>query len=412
VKNLTDHSESEVFVYSNEYSDIANFLRENTTVKHYININDLQELIDEGKSLIQQGEKRVVDYVVNEDILTTLMYTSGTTGNPKGVMLTHKGITKNCVAILQNCFLWESTLLVCPLYHGSGFSGTLGMLISGCQVAINTSLKTLPSDFAKYKPRVIILVPLFIETLYKQILGAAGVNTDIAVLKQIASKVFGGNLEIIVSGGAPLDSKNVDNYLNLGITILNAYGLTETSAIVSISRNNYLKADSVGPILPGFEVKIIDPDENGNGEILTKSEFTMLGYYKNEDTTAETIEDGWLKTGDIGYIDKDGFLYVSGRKKNMILLSNGKNVYPEELEFAMQKHIPYIKEVVVYASNEEIIAEVFLDTDNYPDCVTQLDKDILHFNDTQAIFKNINKTIIRDTEFPKTTTRKIKRQYK
>ncbi|MCL2628833.1 MAG: AMP-binding protein [Oscillospiraceae bacterium] len=420
VKSLIDHCGAEVFVSSNTYVDYIDYLRNNNeTVQHYFSMDNIYDFVKKGKELIKQGDLRYESKAINNDVLMALMYTSGTTGNPKGVMLSHKNISKCVENSLKYIKFWDSTLLVLPLHHVSGFVGTLGMLVSGCRVAINTSLKTLPSDFAKYKPRVIILVPLFIETLYKQILGAASGNTDDAVLKQIAGKVFGGNLEMILCGAAPIDKKYVNYYLDFGIDLLQSYALTESVAIVAVNRNNYNLAGSSGLVIPNCEVKIVDPDENGNGEILTKSEFTMLGYYKNEQATAETIEDGWLKTGDIGYIDEDGFLFISGRKKNLIVLSNGKNVYPEEIEFDL-KNTPLLKEVVVredtsaQGSTDVIIAEIFPDFDmankqGIDDLQEHFDKTIAAYNKTTSVFKRIQRVILRDTEFPKTTTKKIKR---
>jgi long-chain acyl-CoA synthetase len=413
VKNLMDHSGAQVFVYSATYADVSAYLRENGAgIKHFISADSLRELVEKGDLLIQRGEKSVVDYKVDNTALAALSYTSGTTGNPKGVMLSHSNIAKNAVAICQNTFFPDSGFLVLPLHHAAGFMGVWCMLIYGTTVAINQGLKTLQSDFMKYKPRIIVLVPLFVETFYKQIISAYKKQNEKVSLTEIAKQVFGGELSIIICGGAPLDGKYVDGYLDMGIKVLNIYGLTETSGVIAFNRNHYFRAESVGQIIPNCEVIISNPDEKGHGEIFAKGSHIMLGYYKNEQATAETFDGEWLKTGDIGYMDEDGFLYISGRKKNMIILSNGENVYPEEVEFALLKHIPYIKEAVVYAGDDEIIAEVFLDTENHPDCAARLDKDILAFNETQAAYKNINRTIIRDTEFPKTTTKKIKRQYK
>jgi len=190
------------------------------------------------------------------------------------------------------------------------------------------------------------------------------------------------------------------------------YGLTECTGVVSVNRNQWYRDGSIGQVLPCCEVKIKEPNEDGHGEICVKGDIVMLGYYKNEQATKDTFDGEWFKTGDIGYMDDDGFLFISGRKKNLIILSNGKNVYPEEVEFALLNGIPYIKEAVVYAQDDAIVAEVFLDTENVPDCVSRLDGDIVALNQTLPPYKNIGKTIIRDTEFPKTTTKKIKRQYK
>ena len=256
------------------------------------------------------------------------------------------------------------------------------------------------------------MVPLFAETFYKQIMALAGGDTSKENLLKLATAVFGGNLKTIGCGAAPIDVKYINGYRELGIEFVEGYGLTECAGVVSTNRNQYYRDGSVGQILPNSKVKIAEPDDDGNGEIYAKGDHIMLGYYKNEQATEEAFDGEWFKTGDIGYMDEDGFLFISGRKKNMILLSNGKNVYPEELEFALLKHIPYIKEAVVYADGNTIVAEVFLDTDNNPDCASRLDGDVAEFNKTQAAYKNIGKTVVRDTEFPKTTTKKIKRQYK
>jgi len=256
------------------------------------------------------------------------------------------------------------------------------------------------------------MVPLFVEFFYKQIIAAAKGNDDKALLKKIATETLGGNLTTIICGAAPLDKKYIAGYCDFGITILEAYGITECSPAVSINRNHYHRAGSVGPVIPVCEVKIDDSDMYGHGEIYVKGGIVMLGYYNDEKATKDTFDGEWFKTGDIGYFDADGFLYIAGRKKNMILLSNGKNVYPEELEFALQNQIPYIKEVVVRSDDELIIAEVFLDKEKDPDCINRLEQDISLFNRTQALYKHIGRTIIRDTEFSKTTTRKIKRHGK
>jgi long-chain acyl-CoA synthetase len=193
--------------------------------------------------------------------------------------------------------------------------------------------------------------------------------------------------------------------------VFNGYGISECSPVVSINRNKYFRDESVGSVLPGVELKIMEPDEGGNGEICVKGDIVMLGYYNNKQATSETFDGEWFKTGDIGRLDKDGFLYISGRKKNLIVLSNRKNVYPEDLESTLLD-IPYIKEVVVYAEGDIIVAEVFLDNENKSDNALRLDSDIVAINRTLPPYKNIGKTVIRDTEFPKTTTKKIKRRYK
>lgn len=414
IRSLINHSGADVLVFSDAFVDIATHLQGiETTIKHYININDLPELVTRGNLLIQNNEKTIVNYQVDDNALATMIYTSGTTGVAKGVMLSHKNIASNAVGASQTILLPDSSLLVLPLHHSFAFTASvLTTLIQGCSIAINHSLKTLQSDIIKYKPRNLIMVPLFIETLYKQIKGAAGKNNDKENLSKIAKHVFGDNLAIIVSGGAPIDKKYIIGFKEFGILVLEGYGITECSPIISVNRNQYYNVGSVGQVIPTCKVKILNPDESGHGEICVNGDIVMIGYYNNELATEEAFEDEWFKTGDIGYLDKDGFLFISGRKKNLIILSNGKNVYPEELEFDILNHMPYVKETVVYADNNKIVAEMFLDITDNPDIDVQIDGDIARLNEILPYYKNIDKIVIRKTEFQKTTTKKIMRQYK
>ena len=412
IKNLIDHSGAEVIVYSNSYSNIATSLQEgNANIKHYINMTSLTEWVDKGKSLIANGNNSVVDYVINNDSMSTLSYTSGTTGSPKGVMLSHSNLAHDAVSSSESVCFPDTSLLVLPLHHIAGFMGALCMLMYGSAIGINSSIKTLPSDFQKYQPGITVLVPLFLETFYRQINALAAKSEGRATPEQVAKQLFGSSLSVIICGAAPLDGKYIDEYLKLGITVLNVYGLTESAGTTTINRNEYFRAGSVGQAISCSQITISNPDENGHGEVYTKGGHIMLGYYKNEQATKDTFDGEWFKTGDIGYMDADGFLYISGRKKNVIILNNGKNVYPEEVEFALLKKLPYVKEAVVSANNNEIIAEVFLDTDNSPNCASQLDTDIIELNKILPPYMNINKTVIRDTEFPKTSSKKIKREY-
>lgn len=428
---LTD-SDANILVFSSNYADVADYMKNRgMMMRHYINMNTILSLLEKGNSLLRNGEKSIVDYKINDMALAAILYTSGTTGMAKGVMLSHQGIVNNAIDCSRNNELLCSNLQVLPLHHSFGFISICVMLIQKTETCINSSLKNVLADLDKFKPINIVLVPLFVETFYKKIwdtakkqqkdkqlrmlikISNAMLKTGIDMRRQLFKSVlrsFGGNLRFIVCGGAPLDEKYVMGFRDFGIYIMNGYGITECSPIVSANRNYYYRDGSVGLIIPGVDVKIMEPDESGHGEICVNGDIVMLGYFKNEQATREAFDDEWFKTGDIGYLDDDGFLFISGRKKNVIILSNGKNVYPEELEFALLNQIPYIKETVVYAESNLIVAEVFLDTENDSDCVSRLDGDILQFNKTQAPYKNISRTVIRETEFPKTTTQKIKRQ--
>lgn len=434
IKNILNDSSTEVLIYSDYFADVAKYLKNNgATVRSYINMNTLSALIETGKSLIQAGDNRIVDYIVNNHAMAALLYTSGTTGVAKGVMLSHHGIARVVVGACQSVKVRGNNLLVLPLHHSFGFVGSLSfMMLSGSEIVINSSLKNLLTDMEKFKPHNIFLVPLFVETFYKKIWDKAKEQRKDGLLKALIKisnallkigidirrkffksvlTAFGGNLELIVSGGAPIDDKYVQGLRNFGITTLNGYGITECSPVVSVNRNDYYRDGSVGQVLPICEVKILAADASGHGEICVKGDNVMLGYYKNEQATKEAFEEGWFKTGDIGYLDKDGFLFISGRKKNLIVLSNGKNVYPEELEFTLLNNITYIKEAVVYAKSNVIVAEVFLDTEKSPDGKSTIDSDVIKLNQTLPPYMSIGETVIRDTEFPKTTTKKIKRIY-
>ncbi|MCL2603343.1 MAG: AMP-binding protein [Defluviitaleaceae bacterium] len=434
IQNLLNDSGAEAIVYSDSYSDIIGNIKESDSkINQFINMESISELIKKGDSLIKQGEKAVVDYTIDNKAIAAIIYTSGTTGISKGVMLSHFNFACNTVAACQHVGIFGSNMLVLPIHHTFGFTaGVCAMLLKGSEIFINSSLKNVLSDLGKFKPCNMFLVPLFVETFYKKIWSGAKEKGKEELLKKLIKiskallkigidvrrvlfksvlKAFGGNLKLIVSGGAPIDEKYIDGLRCFGINVLNGYGITECSPIVAVNRNSHYKSGSVGQVLPCCEVKISEPNENGHGEILVKGDIVMLGYYKNEQATEDAFYGEWFKTGDIGYLDKNNFLFISGRKKNLIILNNGKNIYPEELEFVLLDYIPYIKEVVVYADDNVIVAELFLDIEIEPNYAERLDNDIVELNRKLAVYMNIGKVVIRDTEFPKTTTKKIKRQY-
>ncbi len=348
------------------------------------------KLLSNGEELVAQGNSDFEKIVVDMNQVAAIHYTSGTTGVSKGVMLTHKNITSNACSSNENVKVYTTSVAVLPLNHTYGIAASiLAMLNVGTTICINNSMKRISSDFKYYKPEHLFLVPLYIEVLYKRIWQTAKTKNKDKSLRRITKvsdfllkigidvrkylfkdiiEGFGGELKLIVCGGAPLDPKYVSGFRSFGINVLNGYGITECSPIVAVNRNEYYCDGSVGRILSCNEVKIINEDENGEGEILVKGTNVMAGYYKNEVETNKVIIDGWFNTGDIGKIDKDGFLFITGRKKNLIILSNGKNIYPEELEMLLLT-IPYVNEALVYSVKGEkdkelsITAEVFLDTE-------------------------------------------------
>ena len=294
------------------------------------------------------------------------------------------------------------------------------------------SIKTIQSDLKKQKPYNFSGVPLVVETIYQRIWRTARSTGREDVLKKGIKisrflmklgidrrrKIFatildnlGGNLDMIICGGAALDPKYEAGMHDFGIEVYNGYGMTECSPAITCNRPDKSKPGSVGVPLDCCEIKINNPDEEGVGEIYVRGTNVMVGYYNDPEATAAVFDGEWLKTGDYGRIDEDGFLFMVGRKKNLIVLSNGKNVSPEEIEVKISQSIEYVQEVLVYDEDGQIIAEVFLNESDYPDARERIMDDMKEVNKAMASFKRVNKTIVRDEEFPKTTTLKIVRKY-
>ena len=236
---------------------------------------------------------------------------------------------------------------------------------------------------------------------------AFGIDARKKLFKEIHDS-FGGKLEVIICGGAPLDEDVERGFYDLGIQVINGYGITECSPVVAVNRPHDFRFGSVGKVLPCNKVRIIDPDKDGIGEVLVKGSNVMKGYYKDPEATAEAFEDEWFRTGDFGKIDKDGFLFITGRKKNLIVLSNGENVSPEEIENKLIK-LPYVKEVAVYEEDREIVGEFYLDEDAFSEARKMLENDVDFYNRSVPNYKNIGKIKVRTIPFEKTTTMKIKR---
>lgn len=420
---LTD-SDSTMLVYSNTYSDIAECLKAKFPDMRYINMKEIPSIITDGKALLASGYMEYINTEVNKDDLASIVYTSGTTGKSKGVMLTHNNFCSCMYGASCNATLTGSSLLVLPLHHTFGLvASVFAVMYYGYSIYINKSLKKLSDDFKKCKPQNLFAVPLIVETLYKNIWATAkkqGKDKALKVLIKISNaflkcridlrkvffksvlSAFGGKLDLIVSGGAPLDPKYIRVFQAFGITVLNGYGITECGPIVAVNRNKFNVIGSVGLPLCCNEVRIAD-----DGEVLVKGDNVMLGYYHNEDENKKAFVNGWFKTGDIGSIDKYGALHITGRIKNLIILGNGENISAESIEEEIYT-IPYVKEVIAYGKDNVIVAEVYLNED-IPDAKDRINADIQKVNQHLPQIKNIGKVIIRDTEFPKTTTKKIKR---
>lgn len=420
VKELLIQSDCAAVFVSKNYADLV----ENNAEIPVFSLSKLSEYIDEGQKLIDSGKTEYADYSIDIDKLAAIFFTSGTTGNSKGVMLSHKNMAADINFACKNFRLDGDTLAVLPFHHTFGLITAIFKVFNyRHSTYINKGLRHIQKDLQTVKPQTVFWVPLFIETFYKNIMETARKNGKDKTLLRAAKisdlllrfgidirrrifksvhEAFGGNLEYIICGGAPLDAKYVKAFRSWGINILNGYGITECAPVVSVNRNFYWRDGSVGQVLDGCQVKIAD-----DGEILVKGDNVMMGYYKDAAITKEVLSDGWYHTGDLGHIDKDSFLFITGRKKNLIILSNGENISPEEIESKIMSD-EAVKEVVVYGKNGMLVAEIFpneayIGNQNYfDDLAAQL-------NQQQPLYRQIGKVVLRDAEFEKNSTKKILR---
>jgi len=422
---LLINTEISCIICSERYYDKINKLRSKLDFEHlYVIERDIPNLISHGKRLIDRGDRSFIDYRVQDDECCAILYTSGTTSKPKGVMLSHKNIATDTVVSIRNVFFAGTSILVLPLHHTFSFTASvLCVMLSGRTIAINKNLKDMKIDLQKYQPQNLVLVPMIVESLFRQIwIKAKKKNKDktlngLIVISNTLLKIkidlrkilftnirksFGGKLDFIISGGAPIQDKYVKGLRELGIQILNGYGITECSPVLAVNRNYYFRDHSVGTALDGIEISIID------NEVCVKGDVVTQGYYKDSVETADAFQNGWFKTGDLGYIDEDGFLYITGRKKNLIILSNGKNISPEELENYFYS-LEYVKEAMVYQQGNQIGVEIYVEGGNLDLYEKNITADLDEINSKLPTYKTISKVIRRESEFPKTSTKKIRR---
>ena len=401
------------------------------------------ELCKKGDEAYRAGDNSYYDYELDPDKMATIVFTSGTTGKGKGVMLSQTNIVSDMTQGMYNFQITRKTMNLLPPHHTFGSTvNFVGHYAQGATVFISSGLKYLLKELKEQKPTHLVLVPLFVETLYKRIWATAekggkadtlrramklsnklrrvGIDLRKKLFKSVL-EVFGGELEMIICGGAALNQDIIDMFDAIGITILNGYGITECAPLISCNRNKYQKNGSVGlPIIGGL-VKIKDPDENGEGEICYKGPNVMLGYYKDPEATAAVFdEEGYFRTGDYGKLDEEGWIYITGRLKNLIIFSNGKNVYPEEIECEISR-IYGVSEAVVYAGEsrkhpekEVIVAEIFpdyeaLERHGITDAEAYFKQEIAKMNAGMVSYKAVGFIKIRKTEFIKNTSKKITR---
>jgi len=452
VINVLRHSESEMLFYSAKYENwIENIKKALPNIKYFVGLFDKEDksedvlsydkLKEMGRKELDNGNTTYLDLKDDVNNLKLLVYTSGTTGEPKGVMLTEHNLLSVVVYGLQVADIKTKCLSVLPYHHTyEAVAGILVALHKHSCICINDSLKNVLKNLQLFKPDYIYLVPAFTEVFYKNIwknaretgkdkalkiiipisnaLRKVGIDLRGVFFKSI-HQAFGGNLREIVCGGAPIRPEIGKFFNDIGIVLLNGYGITECSPLVSVNRLKFNDSSTVGVVLPCCEVKFENVNEDGDGEICVKGDIVMKGYYKEKEKTDRVLKNGWFNTEDYGHINKKGQLVINGRKKNLIVLDNGKNVYPEEIENYILS-IPYVQEAIVKGKKNELgqevalIAEVFLNKEAVEalgkvDLQKRLKQDINDATRELPLYKKIAEIEIRKEEFIKTTTNKIKR---
>ncbi len=419
-------------------------------LKKIICINDSQVL--ENESTLSKKDDISLDDAVDKnkidaEALALIVFTSGTTGKSKGVMLSQKNIIVDVMSAKRILGLDErdTSLSILPLYHTYEMTcDILLMMYYGASVCLNDSLKYMSQNLKLFKPSVLYAVPMVVESIHRTIMESAkkknkekilkkmlklscalqkvGINLSRKIFKSVLDE-FGGELKLIVSGGAYLDQSYIDFFDAIGVNIVQGYGITECSPLLSANPDRFKKKYSIGCVVSCCQVKINEDERyekvNGHlvGEILAKGDNVMLGYYKDTENTNKAFEGEWFKTGDIGWMDEDNYLYITGRVKNLIILSNGKNVSPEEIEGKLSL-LPVIKEVQVVSkkenNTEQIQAiifpdELFIKENNIVDVQKYIEDQVNDVNRSLPVYMQIGSVKLRDTEFPKTSTKKIKR---
>ena len=454
IASILNTSEASFVFYSGVVDEkIAELRNTVPTLKHFVRFGEavegaesIEDLRARGEAKLAAGDSSYADYTADIDRLASIVFTSGTTGKGKGVMLTVGNICSDMEQGMYNFDITPRTLCVLPPHHTFGSTvNFVGHYAQGSEVYISAGLRYIMAEIKEFRPTHLVLVPLFVETFYKRIMSTAekqgmlpklkkGIKLSNALMKlgiDLRKKLFasvtsnfGGELKMIICGGAALNQDIIDFFESIGIVILNGYGITECAPLISCNRNEYRKKGSVGLPIVGGHVKILDPDENGEGEICYKGPNVMMGYYKNEEATRAAFDDeGYFRTGDYGKVEMEGqdqWIYITGRLKNLIIFSNGKNVYPEEIETDIQG-IYGVGEVVVYAgesksdpSKEVIVAEIYPDADalkmhNIEDAQAYFDAEIRKINQKNVSYKKVGIVKLRAEEFPKNTSRKITR---
>ena len=449
-------SKADVVIFDEKYIDNIEEIKQrgNSNLQEYIcmskkdSYKNFWTLKDEGEELVKKGNNEFINNEVDSYGMSILLFTSGTTSKSKAVMLSQYGIAENVYAMLlvEDFRPTDVNLAFLPFHHIFGSTEMIVMLAVGLATAFPDGLRYVAQNLKEYKVSVFVGVPLLVEAIYKNIekeIEKQGKTKTVETAKKISNfllklkidirkKLFktihdalGGNMRFIISGGAPLDKRVAQGFNDLGIELVQGYGLTETSPVISAENVKKKKSGSIGFPMDNVEVEIVNKDENGIGELRVKGPNVMLGYYENEEETNKVIKDGWFYTGDLGYFDEEGYLFLTGRQKDMIVLKNGKKVFPDELEIVINR-LDLVKECIVYGIPDEkdkndyklsvkIVYDPEVAKQLYPNATEEdlrkiLWEQIKEINKTFPPYKYIKNMILTDQELVKTTTQKVKRQ--
>ncbi len=455
IETLVKRSGAEAIIFDKKFVELVKKIKkENKKIKTLISMQDVEDkdvnnfsdILKQGKKLLEEGNKEYEKIEIDSNKMSIMLFTSGTTNLPKIVMLSQNNICSNIssIAAYVKIYPTDTLLSFLPIHHT--FESTITFLYgfySGATVAFCDGLRYIQKNLQEYKVSVFVAVPLVLETMYKKIQkaiedkGKTKLINTISKISNILLKLhidlrkiffkqvldnFGGNLRVVLYGAAPMNKETIIGYNNFGIDLIQGYGLTETSPVISAETDKEKRPGSVGLVLDNLEAKIDNPDKDGVGEILVKGPSVMLGYYENEEETNKAMEDGWFHTGDYGYIDEDKFLYVTGRKKDIIVLKNGKNVYPQEIEFLINK-IPGVIESLVYLREKDsrdtmLCAKIVYDKEmlkqiegdkTQEEYKKEIWEKVKEMNKTLPIYKRIKNITLSTELLSKTTTQKVKR---
>ncbi len=460
IENMLERAEVDIVVFSKSKKDIIDAVYGKVaSVKHYICMDETKDerflyfydCLKQGEDKLAAGDKVFTEATIDPEEMTILLFTSGTTAKSKAVMLCQRNICKNLMSMFSMLYIDrnEVWLSVLPLHHTYECTcGFLGQVYRGTTVAICEGLRYIQQNLQEAKPTAILMVPIMLELFYKKIMKQ--VNSDpktaaklkkgikIANALHLSNKmrkklfkqihdVFGGRMRLIILGGAPVNPEVLKFFQDVGFLCVQGYGLTECAPILALNRDVAFKNEAAGLPLPGCTVKILNPDSDGIGEFISKGDNNFLGYYKDPENTAAALDDeGYYHTGDLGYIDKDGFCIITGRKKNVIIAKNGKNVFPEEIEYLLSLS-PYVAESVVSGVEDEVKNDIVITATIFPDLeevkaklgteddpseeqIEEILKQVVaDTNERLENYKKIKKTVLRMTEFEKNTSKKIKR---